>query len=228
MLVVGMVYTAVVLAEYRRVGSRADHPWMDLAVVGFIFAVLQLVPFSVRTIRLLSPSSIAQALLAGLTPALLARNDTPAVHDRIGPVFDIARRAITSRDERTLELLLGQVRARVGTLAGSERIGPTGMKVLVTALGPEFRDLGRIATDLLAVDALKLVVDCLRGLVCEIGNRNQPLADELYNAIRDVWREAEVRFSDRTYAARLAELRESMAACQLSVAGIVAAGRDLE
>jgi hypothetical protein len=46
-------------------------------------------------------------------------------------------------------------------------------------------------------------------------------AEELYAAIRDIWKEAEVRFSDKAYAARLADLEASMNSCRLEIANVL-------
>ena len=227
MFLLGMIYAALVLTWYHRTGSTEQHPWMDLAIIGFVFAVLQLVPFAVRTIRLLAPGNIAYALLARLSPAALTRSDVSAIHDRVGPVFDMARKAIIQRDERTLELLLQQVQTRVTTLLRARGLDATGRTMLVSVVGPELRDLGWLASDRLAIGAVTMTVDALRGLVCEAGASNElrPFADKLYSYIKDIWRESEVRFCDKAYEARLAELKQSMAACQHRISDVVGGGR---
>ena len=200
--------------------ATAEHPWVDLAVVWFISALALLVPFAVRTIRLLAPDNIAAALLARLSVRQLESGDTAAVHVRIGPVFDMARKAVVSRDERTLELLMVQVQNRAAALLADDALGPKGLSQLVRALGPEFRDLGWLASDHLDIGAVKQVVDCLRALVCRAGERpdRRASAEELYAAIRDIWKEAGARFSDKAYAARLADLDASMNSCRLEIA----------
>jgi len=67
---------------------------------------------------------------------------------------------------------------------------------------------------------VKQVVDCLRDLVCQAGARpdRRAFADELYAAIGDIWKEAGIRFSDKAYAARLADLEASMHSCRLRIA----------
>jgi len=219
MLLLAMVFIALLMASYRHIRA-AGHPWVDLAIVWFISALVLLVPFAVRTIRLLAPDNIAAALLARLGAKQLESGDTAAVHVRIGPVFDMARKAIVSRDERTLELLMAQVQCRVVTLLGDTALGPQGLAQLVRALGPEFRDLGWLASDRRDIGAVKQVVDCLRELVCQAGGRpdRRPFADELNAAIGDIWKEASARFSDSAYAARLADLEASMNSCRLEIA----------
>jgi hypothetical protein len=220
MFLLAMVYISVLLAGYRNLMAGAGHPWVDLAVVWFVSALALLVPFASRTIKLLAPDNIAAALLARLSARQLESGDTAAVHVRIGPVFDMARKAIVGRDERTLELLMAQVQCRVMTLFDDAALGSQGLAHLVQALAPEFRDLGWLASDRSDIGALKQVVDCLRELVCKAGERpdRRASADELYAAIRDIWKEAEVRFSDKAYAARLAELDASMNSCRLEIA----------
>jgi hypothetical protein len=223
MFLVAMVLMGVLMASYGRMQTTAGHPWVDLAVVWFVSALALLVPFAVRTIRLLSPDSIAAALLARLKAKQLGSGDTPEVHVHIGPVFDMARKAIVSRDERTLELLMAQVQCRVAALLDDAALGTQGLTQLVRALGPEFRDLGWLASDRRDIGALKHVVDCLRELVCQAGMRAdwKVSAEELYAAIRDIWKEAEVRFSDKAYAARLADLEASMNTCRLEISGVL-------
>lgn len=220
MFLLGIIFAAILQAAYGRISAASAHVWVDIEVVLFVSAVLLLVPFAVRTIRLLSPGNIAQALLGRLTPRILAGNDVQAIHDRVGPVFDMARKAIMGRDERTLELLLAQVRTRAVELACDRSLGIAGMRALVAVLGPEFRDLGWLASDNLAIASVELAVNACRDIVCELGGKEpyRPLSDELYRAIKDIWREAMVRFSDRVFEARLAQLRESMATCQLQIA----------
>lgn len=220
MFLLALVFIAVLMASYRTIQATSEHPWMDLAVVWFVSALALLVPFAVRTIRLLSPDNIAAALLARLSARQLESGDVAAVHVRIGPVFDMARKAIVGRDERTLELLMTQVRDRGMVLLADAVLGPKGLSQLVQALGPEFRDLGWLASDRRDIGAVKRVVDCLRDLICQAGRRpdRQASAEELYAAIRDIWKEAEVRFSDKAYAARLAELDASMNSCRLDIA----------
>jgi hypothetical protein len=220
MLLFALVYIAVLMASYRSIQATAEHPWVDLAVVWFVSALALLVPFAVRTIRLLAPDNIAAALLSRVSVRQLQSGDTAAVHVRIGPVFDMARKAIVGRDERTLELLMVQVRNRAAALLADTTLGPQGLTQLVRALGPEFRDLGWLASDHLDIGAVKQVVDCLRALVCQAGERpdRRASAEELYAAIRDVWKEAGARFSDKAYAARLADLDASMNSCRLEIA----------
>jgi hypothetical protein len=222
MLLLAMVYIALLMATYRNIRA-AGHPWVDLAIVWFISALVLLVPFAVRTIRLLAPDSIAAALLANLGARQLESADTAAVHVRIGPVFDMARKAIVSRDERTLELLMAQVQCRVLALLNDTALGPQGLTQLFRALGPEFRDLGWLASDHVDIGAVKHVVDCLRELVCRAGERpdRRAFADELNAAIGDIWKEAVARFSDNVYAARLADLEASMNSCRLEIAGVL-------
>jgi len=145
------------------------------------------------------------------------------VHVRIGPVFDMARKAIVSRDERTLELLMAQVQCRVLALLADTALGPHGLTQLFRALGPEFRDLGWLASDHVDIGAVKHVVDCLRELVCQAGERpnRRAFADELNAAIGDIWKEAVARFSDNVYAARLADLEASMNSCRLEIANVL-------
>ena len=223
MFLLAMVFIAVLMASYGRMQVSAGHPWVDLAVVWFISALALLVPFAVRTIRLLAPDNIATALLARLSARQLDSGDVAAVHVRIGPVFDMARKAIVGRDERTLELLMAQVQGRVSALLADRSLGPQGLEQLVRALGPEFRDLGWLASDRRDIGAVKRVVDCLRDLVCQAGRRpdRQASAEELYAAIRDIWKEAEVRFSDKAYAVRLSDLDASMNSCRLEIAGVL-------
>jgi hypothetical protein len=223
MLLGAIVLIAVLMASYGSMEAAAGHPWMDLAVVWFVSALALLVPFAVRTIRLLAPDNIAAALLARVSVRQLELGDTVAVHVRIGPVFDMARKAIVSRDERTLELLMAQVQNRVAALLGDAALGPQGLSRLVRALGPEFRDLGWLASDNLDIGAVKQVVDCLRALVCQAGERSDRLAsaEELYAAIRDVWKEAGARFSDKAYAARLADLDASMNSCRVEISDVL-------
>jgi hypothetical protein len=218
----GMVFLAGLLSSYRSLPA-GGHPWMDLAVVWFVSALALLVPFALRTIRLLAPGDIAAALLARLGAWQLGSGDTAAVHVRIGPVFDMARKAIVGRDERTLELLMAQVQLRVEVLLDDRSLGPDGLARLVRAVGPEFRDLGWLATDRSDIGAVKQVVDALRQLVCRAAERpdHQAAAEGLYSAIRDIWKEAEVRFSDKAYAARLADLDASMNACRLEITGVL-------
>jgi hypothetical protein len=220
MFLVTMLLMGVLMASYARLHVLAGHPWMDLAVVWFVSALVLLVPFAVRTIRLLAPDNIAGALLVRLSARLLESADTAAVHVRVGPVFDMARKAIVSRDERTLELLMARVRDRGVALLADPALGPQGLTQLVRALGPEFRDLGWLASDRRDIGAVKRVVDCLRELVCQAGGRpdRKAPAEELYAAIRDIWKEAEVRFSEKAYAARLSDLDASMNACRLEIA----------
>ncbi len=220
MFLAAMVLVGVLMASYGRMQAEAAHPWVDLAVVWFVSALALLVPFAVRTIRLLSPDSIAAALLSRLKARQLDSADTPEVHVHIGPVFDMARKAIVSRDERTLELLMAQVECRVAELLDDAALGPRGMTQLARAMGPEFRDLGWLASDRRDIGAVKHVVDCLREIVCQAGRRAdwQAPAEELYAAIRDIWKEAEVRFSDKAYAVRLADLEASMNSCRLEIA----------
>ena len=220
MFLLAMVYIAVVMAFYRSLQVSGGHPYVDLAVVWFVSALALLVPFTLRTIRLLAPDSIAAALLARLGAKQLESGDSAAVHVRIGPVFDMARKAIVSRDERTLELLMAQVQSRAVALIEEAALGPQELKHLVRALAPEFRDLGWLASDRSDIGALKQVVECLRELVCRAGERpdRRESADELYAAIRDIWKEAGVRFSDKAYAARLADLEASMNSCRLEIA----------
>jgi hypothetical protein len=220
MFLLAMVLIAVLLAFYRSIQAAAGHPWLDLAVVWFVSALALLVPFAVRTIRLLAPDNIAAALLARLSTRVLESGDTAAVHARIGPVFDMARKAIVGHDERTLELLMAQVQCRAAALLADAALGSQGFTQLVRALGPELRDLGWLASDRRDIGAVKRVVDCLRELVCQAGRHSdrQTQAEDLYAAIRDIWKEAEVRFSDKAYAARLADLDESMNACRLRIA----------
>jgi len=220
MFLAAMLLMGVLMASYARLQAPAGHPWMDLAVVWFVSALALLVPFAVRTIRLLAPDNIAAALLVRLNARQLESGDTTVVHVRIGPVFDMARKAIVSRDERTLELLVAQVQRRAEALLADAALGPQGLTQLARALGPEFRDLGWLASDRRDIGAVKQVVDCLRELICQAGGRpgRQAVADELYGAIRDIWKEAEVRFSDKAYAARLADLNESMNVCRLRIA----------
>ena len=222
MLLLAMVFIAFLMASYRHIRA-AGHPWVDLAVVWSISALALLVPFAVRTIRLLAPDSIAAALLARLSARQLESGDTAAVHVRIGPVFDMARKAIVSRDERTLELLMAQVQCRVLALLVDNALGPTGLALLVRALGPEFRDLGWLACDRRDIGAVKQVVDCLRVLICRAGvhSDQRAFADELNAAIGDIWKEAGARFSDNAYAARLADLEASMNSCRLEIAGVL-------
>jgi hypothetical protein len=132
----------------------------------------------------------------------------------------MARKAIVSRDERTLELLVAQVQGRVVALLSDSGLGPEGLMHLVRTLGPEFRDLGWLASDRRDISAVKHVVGGLRELVCRAGVRpdQQGPAEELYAAIRDIWKEAEVRFSDKAYAVRLADLEASMNSCRLQIA----------
>jgi hypothetical protein len=188
--------------------------------VWFVSALALLVPFAVRTIKLLAPDNIAATLLARLSVRQLESGDTAAARGRIGPVFDMARKAIVSRDERTLELLMAQVQSRAAELLADSGLGPQGQMHLVRTLGPEFRDLGWLASDRRDIVAVKHVVNGLRELVCQAGARpdRQAPADELYTAIRDIWKEAEVRFSDKAYAARLADLEASMNSCRLEIA----------
>ena len=222
MFLAGIVFTAVLQAAYGSVNTESSHFLIDTAVVLFVCAVFLLVPFAVRTIRLLSPGNIAYALLGGLAVRHLRRNDTQAVHDRVGPVFDMARKAIISHDERTLELLLAQIAERANELAADPGLGPDGMKALVGVLGPEFRDLGWLASDHLAIGEVGLVVNACRDLVCRFGTQEsfRPMADELYGAIKDIWKEALVRFSDRAYEARLVALKHAMAECQSQIAEV--------
>jgi hypothetical protein len=220
MFLIALVYIGVVMAVHGGIQASAEHPWVDLAVVWFVAALALLVPFTVRTIRLLAPDNIAAELLARLTVQQLESGDQAAVRGRIGPVFDMARKAIVSRDERTLELLVAQVQGRVEALLADTRLGPQGLTHLVRALGPEFRDLGWLASDRRDIGAVKRVVGCARELVCRIGmspDRQAP-GEELYTAIRDIWKEAEARFSDKAYAARLADLEASMHSCRLQIA----------
>jgi hypothetical protein len=90
-------------------------------------------------------------------------------------------------------------------------------------LGPEFRDLGWLASDHVDIGAVKHVVDCLRELVCQAGARpdRRAFADELNAAIGDIWKEAVARFSDNVYAARLADLEASMNSCRLEIASVL-------
>jgi hypothetical protein len=217
---VAMVLMGVLMAFYGRMQATAGHPWVDLAVVWFVSALALLVPFAVRTIRLLSPDSIAAALLARLKARQLDSADTPEVHVHIGPVFDMARKAIVSRDERTLELLMAQVQCRVAALLGDTALRTQGLTQLARALGPEFRDLGWLASDRRDIGAVKQVVDCLRELVCRAGvlPDRRTFAEELDAAIGDIWKEARVRFSDQAYAARLADLEASMNSCRMEIA----------
>ena len=223
MFLVAMVLMGVLMASYGSMQATAGHPWVDLAVVWFVSALALLVPFAVRTIRLLSPDNIAAALLARLKARQLESGDAPEVHVHIGPVFDMARKAIVGRDERTLELLMAQVQDRASALLADSSLGTQGLTQLVRALGPEFRDLGWLASDRLDIGALKHVVDCLRELVCQAGMRSdwKASAEELYAAIRDIWKEAEVRFSDKAYAARLADLEASMNSCRLEISSVL-------
>jgi hypothetical protein len=223
MFLAAMVLIGVLMASYGRMQADAAHPWVDLAVVWFVSALALLVPFAVRTIRLLAPDTIAAALLARLKARQLESGDASGVHVQIGPVFDMARKAIVGRDERTLELLMAQVQVRTTALLAESALGTRGVEQLFRALGPEFRDLGWLASDRLDIGALKHVVDCLRELVCLAGTRPdwKTPAEELYAAIRDVWKEAEVRFSDKAYAARLADLEASMNSCRLEIAGVL-------
>jgi hypothetical protein len=223
MFLCAMALIAMLLAFYKNVQAPAGHPWVDLAVVWFVSALALLVPFAVRTIRLLAPDSIVAALLSRLSVRQLESGDTAAVHIRIGPVFDMARKAIVGRDERTLELLMAQVQYRVMALLDETALGPTGLAQLVRALGPEFRDLGWLASDRLDIGAVKHVVDCLRELVCRAGGRSdqRAFADELNAAIGDIWKEAGARFSDKVYAARLADLEASMNSCRLEISGVL-------
>jgi hypothetical protein len=220
MLLLTMVFIAALIASYRSMHAAAGHPWMDLSVVWFMSVLALLVPFAVRTIRLLAPDNIAAALLARLRARQLESSDTAAVHVRIGPVFDMARKAIVGRDERTLELLMAQVQNRVEALLVDVALGPPGRRQLAQALGPEFRDLGWLASDRRDIGAVKHVVDCLRQLVCQAGEHpdRREFAGELSAAIGDIWKEAEVRFSDKAYAARLADLEASMNSCRLEIA----------
>lgn len=222
MFLIGIIFAAVLQAGYGRVGAGSAGVLVDVALILFVSAVLLLVPFAVRTIRLLSPGNIAQALLGRLTPRILARNETQAIHDRVGPVFDMARKAIVSHDERTLELLLARIVERATELRADRGLGPGGMGALVRVLGPEFRDLGWLASDHLAIASVELVVNACRDIVCALGVTAQfrPLSDELHGAITDIWREALVRFGDRVFEARLARLRESMATCELRIAEV--------
>jgi hypothetical protein len=221
--IVAMVYIALLMADYRHVQQAGDLRWIDLAVVLFISALVLLVPFALRTIRLLAPGNIANALLARLTARQLEAGEGAAVHDRIGPVFDMARKAIVGRDERTLELLMAQVRDRSEELLDGDQLGQAGLRQLAAALGPEFRDLGWLASDHLDIGAVKRVVDCLRDLVCRMGARPDRVAaaKELYAAIGDIWKEAAARFSDKAYAARLADLDASMNSCRLEISGVL-------
>ena len=223
MFLVAMVLMGVLMALYGNMQATAGHPWVDLAVVWFISALALLVPFAVRTIRLLAPDNIAAALLAHLSARQLESGDTAAVHVRIGPVFDMARKAIVSRDERTLELMMTQVQCRVVALLADIALGPQGLTQLSRALGPEFRDLGWLAGDHLDIGAVKRVVDCLRELVCQAGGRpdQRGFADELNAAIGDIWKEASARFSDNAYAARLADLEASMKSCRLEISSVL-------
>ena len=223
MFLAAMVLVGVLMASYGRMQADAAHPWVDLAVVWFVSALALLVPFAVRTIRLLAPDSIAAALLSRLKARQLESGDTPEVHVHIGPVFDMARKAIVGRDERTLELLMAQVQCRVTRLLDDTALGPQGLTQLVRAIGPEFRDLGWLASDRRDIGAVKHVVDSLREIVCQAGRRSewQAPAEELYAAIRDIWKEAEVRFSDKAYAARLADLEASMNSCRLEIASVL-------
>ena len=223
MFLVAMVLMGVLMASYGSMQATAGHPWVDLAVVWFVSALALLVPFAVRTIRLLSPDNIAAALLARLKARQLESGDAPEVHVHIGPVFDMARKAIVGRDERTLELLMAQVQCRVVALLADSTLGAQGLTQLVRAMGPEFRDLGWLASDRRDIGALKHVVDCLRELVCQAGMRSnwKASAEELYAAIRDIWKEAEVRFSDKAYAARLADLEASMNSCRLEISSVL-------
>ena len=220
MFLAAMVLMGLLMASYGRMQATAGHPWVDLAVVWFNSALALLVPFAVRTIRLLAPDNIAAALLARLKARQLELGDAPEVHVHIGPVFDMARKAIVGRDERTLELLMAQVQDRATALLADSTLGPQGLTQLVRAIGPEFRDLGWLASDRLDIGALKHVVDCLRELVCQAGVRAdwKASAEDLFAAIRDIWKEAEVRFSDKAYAARLADLEASMNSCRLEIA----------
>jgi hypothetical protein len=220
MFLIALVYIGVVMSVHGGIQASDEHPWVDLAVVWFVAALAMLVPFTVRTIRLLAPDNIAAELLARLTVRQLESGDMAAVRGRIGPVFDMARKAIVSRDERTLELLVAQVQGRVEALLADSRLGPQGLAHLVRALGPEFRDLGWLATDRRDIGAVKRVVGCAREVVCKAGMSpdRQAAAEELYAAIRDIWKEAEARFSDKAYAARLADLEASMNSCRLEIA----------
>jgi hypothetical protein len=220
MFLVAMIFMGSLMASYGSMQAGAGHPWVDLAVVWFISALVLLVPFAVRTIRLLAPDNIAEALLARLSARQLETGDTAAVHVRIGPVFDMARKAIVSRDERTLELMMAQVQFRVVGLLADTALGSQGLAQLVRALGPEFRDLGWLASDHLDIGAVKQVVDCLRELVCQAGGRpnQRGFADDLNAAIGDIWKEASARFSDHVYAARLADLEASMNSCKMQIA----------
>ena len=223
MFLVAMVLMGVLMALYGSMQATSGHPWVDLAVVWFISALALLVPFAVRTIRLLAPDNIAAALLAHLSARQLRSGDTASVHVRIGPVFDMARKAIVSRDERTLELLMTQVQCRVAALLADAGLGPQGLTQLVQALGPEFRDLGWLASDHSDIGAVKHVVDCMRDLVCRAGVRpdQRGFADELNAAIGDIWKEAAVRFSEKAFAARLADLEASMNSCRLEIASVL-------
>ncbi|MBM3330276.1 DUF2254 domain-containing protein [candidate division WOR-3 bacterium] len=223
MLLLAMVFIAVLLASYRSIQSTDRHPWVDLAVVWFVSALVLLIPFAVRTLRLLAPDSIAAALLAGLSVKQLESSDTAAVHVRIGPVFDMARKAIVSRDERTLELLMAQVRRRVAALLADVALGEEGLDQLQRAVSPEFRDLGWLASDRGDIGAVKQVVDCLRELVCRAGARpdRRVFAEELNAAIGDIWKEASARFSDTAHAARLAELETSMSSCRVEISSVL-------
>ena len=138
----------------------------------------------------------------------------------------MARKAIVSRDERTLELLMAQVQCRVVALLANTGLRPQGLSQLARALGPEFRDLGWLASDRRDIGAVKQVVDCLRELVCRAGARSdrRPFADELYAAIDDILKEAGARFSDKAYAARLADLEASMNSCRLEITGVLGSG----
>jgi hypothetical protein len=221
--IVVMGYIAILLAKYRDIEAARDLRWIDLAVVLFVLALALLVPFALRTIRLLAPGDIACALLARLTVRQLEAGDGAAVHDRIGPVFDMARKAIVGRDGRTLELLMAQVRSRSEELLVGDQLGSGGLRALVAALGPEFRDLGWLASDRTDIGAVKQVVDCVRDLVCRMGARpdRTATARDLYAAIGDIWKEAEVRFSDKAHAARLADLEASMNSCRLEILSVL-------
>ena len=232
-------------------GLAAPVAWGGLSAVGTSFSPSTIAVGSTATLTITiqnkpPPGNPSDISLTDLYPANLvnavfgarvlkedpARPGPKYINSPQSPLFDkgnvvfgldMARKAIVSRDERTLELLTAQVQCRAMALLADTALGPQGLAQLARALGPEFRDLGWLASDRGDIGAVKQVVDCMRELVCRAGGRSdqRAFANELNAAIGDIWKEAVVRFSDKAYAARLADLEASMNSCRLEISGVL-------
>lgn len=200
--------------------SQVDTRLANSSVLLSAFAILYLVPFSMRTIRLLKPKGLLQEILERVPVGKLA-TEWRKVSRELQPIFDIQKRSIREGDNYTGKEALSLLKEGLGNLIrrAESEAEATG---IVLALAEPFEDLGFFSNQLQNIEITKEIFVTLGALIrCYADSAYPSVARLFYGLVEKLDGDATKRFPKELYQEKLDEIKEAVASCRATMARFI-------